>query len=290
MRLRGGSEFHGHLAVGRSGTPQARELRPETFLSGKATLTSLLQQIDGVSRQWDGYAGRAHPGPLAPDPAEDEGAPMSVESPPVYAWDWLARQRVVWNEMRRRLLSSDTGAGPDAGDDAARGLDLRPHGASPATAPSAIPAARATSSTKAPRSSHDVPDWAADHPDLQLSAPAVEAVEDVAARHHDYRTLDTRAEVVAALRIDYPSDARVRRTVDAVVAEVAFLGRLDIPLHELGVRAAPRGMRWWWCHLGGNGIDDGRTDGDLVDGDGPNLPTQLRLVDVLAGYGDVSDL
>jgi len=82
----------------------------------------------------------------------------------------------------------------------------------------------------------------------------------------------------------------VRRTVDAVVAEVAFLGRLDVPLHQLGVRHAPRGMRWWWCHLGGTGLDDGgRVTGDAEE---PSaiLPTQLRLVDVLSGYGDGVDV
>jgi hypothetical protein len=49
-------------------------------------------------------------------------------------------------------------------------------------------------------------------------------------------------------------------------------------------------MRWWWCHLGGTGLDDGRdsandADGDAV-GDEATLPAQLRLVDVLSGYGD----
>jgi hypothetical protein len=25
-----------------------------------------------------------------------------------------------------------------------------------------------------------------------------------------------------------------------------FLGRTDVPFERLGVRTAPRGMRWWW--------------------------------------------
>lgn len=102
--------------------------------------------------------------------------------------------------------------------------------------------------------------------------------------------LDTRAECIAALRIDYPDDAVVRATVDGVVAEVAFLGRLDVALHELGVRSAPRGMRWWWTHLTGRDADEGRSDLSAGDEHPAPIPLQLRLVDVLAGYGDVVDV
>jgi hypothetical protein len=204
---------------------------------------------------------------------------MAVESPPTYAWDWLARQRVAWREIRRRLLASELAR------ELASERDAHP-------APSA-------------RTVGDVPDWSADHPDLRRSTrtgrpgppSAPEAATDgatVAAtdtvRTHDYRTLDTRADVIAALRSDYPVDAEVRRTVDAAVAEVAFLGRLDVPLHELGVRTAPRGMRWWWRHLGGAGPHEDRSEIDGRDERRAMPPTQLRLVDVLAGYGDVRDV
>jgi hypothetical protein len=207
---------------------------------------------------------------------------MAVDSPPTYAWDWLARQRVAWREIRRRLLAAQRDASPRPGSPGAGdGVRMRAIG--------------------------DVPDWSADHPDLRRSPRTDERSADAdadpdaglragrvgrserdGATAHDYRTLDTRAEVIAALRVDYVSDAVLRRTVDAVVAEVAFLGRLDVPLHELGVRTAPRGMRWWWCHLGGSGSDD-RSAIAARDEHHPMLPTQLRLVDVLAGYGDVGD-
>jgi hypothetical protein len=198
---------------------------------------------------------------------------MVIDSPPAYAWDWLARQRVAWREVRRRLL----------------------------TAQAVMPGPRGR--PVVPRPAGDVPDWSLDHreslPDhvrrTPPAPPPAPPPSDAAASsgpapHHDYTALDTRAEVIAALREDYAAHDAVRRTVDAVVAEVAFLGRLDVPLHQLGVRHAPRGMRWWWCHLGGTGLDDGgRVTGDAEE---PSaiLPTQLRLVDVLSGYGDGVDV
>jgi len=182
------------------------------------------------------------------------------DRPPSYAWDWLTRQRVTWHEIRRRLMAEDP-RGREASD--------------------------------RPRPIGTVPDWAADHPDLRLRSPTTPAVPpgatEVPSGRHDYRLLETRAEVIAALRVDYGTDADLRGTVDAVIAEVAFLGRLDVPLHELGVRSAPRGMRWWWSHLGGTGPADGRSTAEDGDEHGATLPTQLRLMDVLAGYGDVQD-
>jgi len=200
---------------------------------------------------------------------------MAVDSPPTYAWDWLARQRVAWREIRRRLLVAQRG---------------------PAQQPDS-PGSRA--STRPRVVVGDVPDWSADHPDLGRSQRSGEHGADLDARPgatpgertgrmtHDYGTLDTRAEVIAALRSDYASDAELRRTVAAVVTEVVFLGRLDTPLHELGVVTAPRGMRWWWRHLGGPGSDDQRSV--IAVGDEQGWPSQLRLVDVLDGYGDVRD-
>jgi hypothetical protein len=70
-----------------------------------------------------------------------------------------------------------------------------------------------------------------------------------------YRQSDTRSDVVAMLRDDYPRDDAVRRAVDKVVAEYAFLGRTGVPFEELGVRTAPRGMRWWWRNLTGEDVD-----------------------------------
>jgi hypothetical protein len=186
---------------------------------------------------------------------------MAVDSPPAYAWDWLARQHLTWRIIRHRLLADPSSA------------DSPPDSPGPGV-----------------RAAGDVPDWSSDHPDLLRSSRA--DGEDAGptsdrSSTRDYRTLDTRAEVLAALRTDYPMDPELRRTVDAVVAEVAFLGRLDVPLHELGVRSAPRGMRWWWSHLGGPVPEDDRSVVDRGGEPAAPLPTQLRLVDVLAGYGDV---
>jgi len=189
---------------------------------------------------------------------------MAVESPPAYAWDWLARQRVAWREIRSRLLTEQR------------------------STEQALPGGRAASPTRT-RDVGDVPDWSADHPDLVRPVPSGRGTDTSGRSGQDLRDLDTRAEVIAALRADYATDAGLRRTVDEVVAQVAFLGRLDVPLHELGVRAAPRGMRWWWCHLGGSGSDDGRSVGDTGHEHPSSMPVQLRLVDVLSGYGDVPD-
>jgi hypothetical protein len=98
-----------------------------------------------------------------------------------------------------------------------------------------------------------------------------------------YDGLDTRAEVTARLREDYPIDAGVRDVVDAVVREVAFLDRTDKPFGRVAAASAPRGLRWWWSRLS--------------DDDAPPAPprppardrvpdTQLTIEDVLSGYGD----
>ena len=197
---------------------------------------------------------------------------MPLDGPPAHAWDWVARQRFVWSETRRRLIAQGyasaspgrSGAGPT--DDA--------------------------STVRTPPAG-DVPDWSLDHPDLLVGGRTV-ATQDVGPEgatptRRDYAELDTRAGCIAALRADYPNDALVRATVDAVVGELAFLGRLDVPLHTLGVRSAPRGMRWWWTRLTGRDADEGRSDRDGSDERGAPVPLQLRLVDVLAGYGDVTD-
>ena len=176
--------------------------------------------------------------------------------PPAYAWDWLARQRIVWQECRRRLLATEPGG--------------------------------STRVTAAAGSGGDVPDWAGDHPDLLRPTASDVAAHGTSAR--DYRALDTRAEVIGALRADYPTDARVRGVVDAVVGEVAFLRRLDVSLAEIGVRSAPRGMRWWWSHLTGRPVPIPPSEASSTSDPAASVPLQLRLVDVLAGYGDATEL
>jgi hypothetical protein len=106
-----------------------------------------------------------------------------TDRPPAYAWDWLARQRLLWREIRKRLA-------------------VGPH-------------------ESAPR----------------------------------YRHAEIRPDVVTLLREDYPRDPLVRDVVRRVVADIAFLGRTDEPFERLGVRHAPRGMRWWWEAITGEPID-----------------------------------
>ena len=162
---------------------------------------------------------------------------MSASGPPAYAWDWFARQRLLWREARSRL---------------------------------------------------GVP-----------GSPA-------AAR---YAGLEERGEVVTLLRADYPRDEVVRRTVDAVVGDVAFLGRTDRRFAELGARTAPRGMRWWWTALTGEELDrpSRRTAGHTAGGtdagtsgsaheeraahqltlvDLAEVDPEHALDDVAEGYGD----
>lgn len=135
---------------------------------------------------------------------------MARSGPPAYAWDWFARQRLLWREVRSRLAASATPA---------------------------------------------------------------------AAR---YAALDTKSEVVAALRSDYARDEVVREVVHRVVGEVAFLSRLDVPFAGLGVTNAPRGMRWWWTALTGEELDaPSRAHADTT-----TAGRQLTLDDVHEGYGD----
>ncbi len=136
-----------------------------------------------------------------------------TKGPPAYAWDWFARQRLLWREVRSRLAASSTPA---------------------------------------------------------------------ASR---YARVETRSEVVPLLRADYAHHDTVRAAVDAVVRELVFLGHTDRPFAELGVRNAPRGMRWWWTALSGEQIDApvavrGRSPSVAEDAD------QLTLDEVLRGYGD----
>jgi len=196
---------------------------------------------------------------------------MPLDGPPAYAWDWLARQRVTWREIRRRLVTEGyDGDGPDRAADPSR------------------------PGRSAPRSAGDVPDWSIDGATAARRAgttppPAPAAVPAASDAPRDYRPLDTRAEVIAALRVDYQRDARLRGIVDEVVTGTAFLGRLDVPLIDRGVRSVPRGMHWWWSHLAGRPSDDGPSGSTDRTEHRAQVPLQLRLVDVLAGYGDAPD-
>ncbi len=93
-----------------------------------------------------------------------------------------------------------------------------------------------------------------------------------------YRTATSKSEAVPLLRADYPVDPTVRDVVQRVVAEIAFLDRTTVPFADLGVRNAPRGMRWWWTALTGEPVGDVRREP-------PAPPAQLTLDDVHEGYG-----
>lgn len=147
---------------------------------------------------------------------------MADKGPPAYAWDWFARQKLLWREARSRLAS---GGGPLAGR---------------------------------------------------------------------YAGVEDRRDVLPLLRADYPHDADVRAAVNGTIAEVAFLGRVDVRFAELGVRAAPRGMRWWWTALTGEPLDGPQAarqaptevPEQLVLGDLTVLDPEPALDDVAGGYGD----
>lgn len=132
-------------------------------------------------------------------------ASVASSRPPVYAWNWLARQTLLWREVRGRLAGAD--------------------------------------------------------------APVVSR----------YADAETRPEVIALLREDYPRDAVVRGVVRATVGELVFLGRTDEPFERLGVTTAPRGMRWWWTEITGEPLERAPET--------PPAARQLTLDDVHRGYG-----
>lgn len=139
----------------------------------------------------------------------------------------------------------------------------------------------------------DVPDWS----DLLGATDAI-GPRSSERPSRDWRKLGGRADFIAALRDEYPSDPEVRSITEAVVIEFAFLGHLGTSLMARGVLAPPRGMRWWWEHLGGAVATSSparavthrparvpsasRRDSESL----APLPVQLRFVDVLVGYGD----
>jgi hypothetical protein len=106
-----------------------------------------------------------------------------------------------------------------------------------------------------------------------------------------YAAVADRGEVLALLRVDYPRDDTVRATVDAVVREVTFLGRTEVPFARLAIRTPPRGLRWWWTALTGEDLDGAAAAPpapaarqlallELAD-----LDPQPALDDVAEGYG-----
>ncbi len=104
----------------------------------------------------------------------------------------------------------------------------------------------------------------------------------LAAGSHDsaskYRDAETRSEVLALLREDYPRDDTVREAVNDAVARYVFLGRTEVNFSALGVRTPPRGMRWWWTTLTGEELE-------APTAPVPPRRVQLSLDDVHEGIG-----
>lgn len=139
---------------------------------------------------------------------------MEATSPPAHAWDWFARQRLLWREARTRVI-----------------------------------------------------------------ARADDVGEDVAAR---YAAMDARPDVVTMLRRDWDLVPAVRTIVEDTVADIAFLGRITEPFEALGLRTAPRGLRWWWSAVSGEPVEAVTAAVARAMDD----PEQLTLGEILGGYGD----
>lgn len=66
-----------------------------------------------------------------------------------------------------------------------------------------------------------------------------------------YTLVEAREDVMERLRVDYPRDALVVEAVHRHVDAQVFLGRADRGFEVLGIRNAPRGLRWWWSAVTG---------------------------------------
>ena len=66
-----------------------------------------------------------------------------------------------------------------------------------------------------------------------------------------YGLVEAREDVMRRLRQDYPDDPVVVEVVHRHVDTEVFLGRADRGLEALGIRNAPRGLRWWWSAITG---------------------------------------
>lgn len=66
-----------------------------------------------------------------------------------------------------------------------------------------------------------------------------------------YSLVEARDDVMGRLRGDYPDDPVVVEVVHRHVDAEVFLGRADRGLDGLGIRNAPRGLRWWWSAVTG---------------------------------------
>jgi len=100
-----------------------------------------------------------------------------------------------------------------------------------------------------------------------------------------YGHVEDKADVAPLLRADYTEDEVVRDTVQRVIGEMVFLGRLDDDFDDLGARNAPRGMRWWWTELTGRAAGAPSTPAPVAP-DREVVQPQMSLSEILAGFGD----
>lgn len=104
-----------------------------------------------------------------------------------------------------------------------------------------------------------------------------------------YGLVDDRQDVLDRLKADYPVDESVRRVVHRRIDAAIFLGHAHRGLEGLGIRNAPRGLRWWWAAVTGREVPAPRPESspdarrqlsfDLQD-------PRVRLDDVHTGWGD----
>ncbi len=147
------------------------------------------------------------------------GSPAPA-SPPRHAWDWFARQRLLWRGVQKDLATQDAPVGPR------------------------------------------------------------------------YRLVDARTDVVDHLRRDYPVDEVVRDIVHARINSEVFLGHAHRGLEGLGIRNAPRGLRWWWATITGAAMPTASVPAaDAAQRrqlalDLSRLDTQQAIDDVHTGWGD----
>lgn len=105
-----------------------------------------------------------------------------------------------------------------------------------------------------------------------------------------YSLVEDRGDVLERLKADYPDDADVREVVHRRIDQAIFLGHAHRGLEQLGIRNAPRGLRWWWAAVTDTDVpapDPAPSDRarrrqlaiDLQD-------AQMQLEEVHTGWGD----
>ena len=99
-----------------------------------------------------------------------------------------------------------------------------------------------------------------------------------------YGLVSAKPDVLPMLRADFASDELVHDVVVDVVRDLVFLGNVDRSFADLGLRNAPRGLRWWWHELTGEEVE---APPPAAAPSASDLPRQLDLDEVFSGYGDL---